>query len=53
MISPNEPGAMIQYALECQEIGVPYIFDPSQQIIRLDEQSLKQGILGARCGFFQ
>ncbi len=51
MISPNEPGAMIQYALECQEIGIPYIFDPSQQIIRLDEQGLKKGIMGAHAIF--
>lgn len=47
MISPNAPDAMIQYALECQELGVPYIFDPSQQVVRLDEDGLKQGITGA------
>lgn len=51
MISPNEPGAMIQYALECQELGVPYIFDPGQQIVRLDEAALKQGLFGAKALF--
>lgn len=51
MISPNAPDAMIQYALECQELGVPYIFDPSQQIVRLDEQALKAGITGAHALF--
>lgn len=47
MISPNSPDAMIKYALECQELGIRYIFDPSQQIVRLDEDGLVQGITGA------
>ncbi len=51
MVSPNAPDAMIQYALECQELGVPYIFDPSQQIVRLDEQDIQKGIIGAHALF--
>lgn len=51
VISPNAPDAMIKYALECQELGVPYIFDPSQQIVRLDGARLKEGILGAKALF--
>jgi len=51
MISPNAPDAMIKYALECQEMGVPYIFDPSQQIVRLDERDIRQGIKGAHALF--
>jgi len=51
MISPNAPDAMIKYALECQALGVPYLFDPSQQVVRLDAQGLKQGILGAHALF--
>lgn len=51
VISPNAPDAMIQYALECQTLGVPYIFDPSQQIVRLDEQALRKGITGAHALF--
>ena len=51
VISPNAPDAMIKYALECQTMGVPYIFDPSQQIVRLDEQGLRQGITGAHALF--
>jgi len=47
MISPNAPDAMIKYALECQVLGVPYIFDPSQQIVRLNEEGLTAGIKGA------
>ncbi|MFN2304121.1 MAG: carbohydrate kinase family protein, partial [Anaerolineales bacterium] len=51
MISPNAPDAMIKYALECQELGVPYVFDPSQQIVRLDEPGLKDGVMGAQALF--
>jgi adenosine kinase len=51
MISPNAPDAMIKYALECQDLGVRYIFDPSQQIVRLDGEDLKQGIQGAHAFF--
>ena len=51
MISPNAPDAMIQYALECQALNVPYIFDPSQQIVRLDEADLRAGITGAHALF--
>ncbi len=51
VISPNAPDAMLQYALECQDLEVPYVYDPSQQIVRLDEQGLKQGLNGARALF--
>lgn len=51
MISPNAPDAMIKYSLECQALGVPYLFDPSQQVVRLDAQGLKQGVLGAHALF--
>lgn len=51
MISPNAPDAMIKYALECQDLGVRYIFDPSQQIVRLNAEDLKQGIQGAHALF--
>lgn len=47
VISPNDPGAMVQYVRECRELGLPYIYDPSQQIIRLTEQNLREGIEGA------
>lgn len=47
VISPNDPAAMNQYVDECQQLGLPYIYDPSQQIIRLDENALRKGIDGA------
>ncbi|HEY3093936.1 MAG TPA: carbohydrate kinase family protein [Vicinamibacterales bacterium] len=48
IISPNDPGAMIQYAEECRTIGVPFIFDPGQQVARLSGDDLRDGISGAR-----
>jgi adenosine kinase len=48
IISPNAPGAMIKYAKECQDLSIPYIYDPSQQIIRLTSEELLQGTRGAR-----
>jgi adenosine kinase len=46
-ISPNAPAAMVKYARECQELGIPYIYDPSQQIVRLSSEELLEGTRGA------
>ena len=48
IISPNAPAAMIKYPRECHELGIPYIYDPSQQIIRLSGEELLAGARGAR-----
>jgi len=48
IISPNAPAAMVKYARECQEKEIPYIYDPSQQIIRLSAEELLEGTRGAR-----
>jgi len=47
IISPNDPGAMMQYAEECRTLGIPYIFDPGQQCARMSGDELKDGIVGA------
>ena len=47
IISPNDPEAMVKYAVECHELAIPYIYDPSQQIIRLEGADLIAGITGA------
>lgn len=48
IISPNDPDAMRRYAQECQELVIPYVYDPSQQIIRLSGEDLLAGASGAR-----
>lgn len=47
MISPNDPGAMLSYAQECRRLGIPYAYDPSQQIARLSGEELAASIPGA------
>jgi adenosine kinase len=47
IISPNDPGAMVQYAEECATIGVKYIWDPGQQCARMDAAQLGNGVDGA------
>ncbi len=44
VISPNDPGAMSSYVEECIELGIPYLYDPGQQIVRLDAVTLQRGI---------
>jgi adenosine kinase len=48
IISPNDPAAMVNYAEECRAVGVPFIFDPSQQVARMGGDELKRGLSGAR-----
>jgi len=47
-ISPNDPGAMLQYAEECRTMRIPYIFDPGQQCTRMSGEELKDGVVGAK-----
>jgi adenosine kinase len=47
IISPNDPGAMLQYADECRTLGISYIFDPGQQCARMSGDEIKDGMAGA------
>ncbi len=47
IISPNDPLAMARYARECRELGIPYIYDPSQQVARVGGDELIDGLTGA------
>jgi adenosine kinase len=51
IISPNAPDAMDKYIDECKELGIDYIYDPSQQIVRVDGEVLCHGIKGAKALF--
>jgi adenosine kinase len=48
VISPTDPKAMVQYVSECRQSEIPYLYDPSQQIIRLEAHELLDGIEGCR-----
>jgi adenosine kinase len=47
IISPNDPGAMLQYADECRTLGIRHIFDPGQQCARMTGEELREGVVGA------
>lgn len=47
IISPNDPGAMVQYAEECRALEIPYIWDPGQQCARMSGDELRDGLVGA------
>jgi adenosine kinase len=51
VISPNDPAAMYQYSLECQELKLPYLFDPGQQVARNPGNQLRTGVEGAQSLF--
>ncbi|MCL4875545.1 MAG: carbohydrate kinase family protein [Anaerolineae bacterium] len=46
VISPDDPQAMVNRVRECREGNIPYLYDPSQQVARLDGNALKEGIEG-------
>jgi adenosine kinase len=47
IISPNDPDAMESYTKECREAGIPFLYDPSQQMARLRGEDLVRGMDGA------
>ncbi|MFO7663108.1 MAG: carbohydrate kinase family protein [Chloroflexota bacterium] len=46
IITPNEPVGMRGYAIECKLLGIPYIYDPSQQAARVSGEDLCEGLDG-------
>jgi adenosine kinase len=47
VVSPNSPEAMTKFVSECHELHIPYLYDPSQQILRLNGQELVRDMDGA------
>jgi adenosine kinase len=47
IVSPNDPGAMVNYYRECRSLGIPFIFDPGMQIPRLSPQDIVEGAKGS------
>lgn len=45
-VGATSPEAIVKYAAECQELGLPYLYDPSQQIVRLSGEDLQAGLEG-------
>jgi adenosine kinase len=51
VISPNDPAAMRRLCIECQELGIDYVYDPSQQLVRMAQEDIRSGVEGAMCLF--
>jgi len=47
IIGPTEPEPIARFTRECQEMGVPYVYSPIWQIIRLSGEELAEGVRGA------
>ncbi|MBE2220954.1 MAG: carbohydrate kinase family protein [Anaerolineae bacterium] len=47
IISPNDPDAMRNHAEECRKLGIPFIYDSSQQTARLSGEDLAASLQGA------
>jgi adenosine kinase len=47
LVSPNDPQAMTRLTQECRDSGIPFIYDPSQQVPRLNGEELRRDMQGA------
>jgi adenosine kinase len=47
VISPDDPTAMRERVRECKALGIPYLYDVGQQIVRLDVTDIAEGVDGA------
>jgi adenosine kinase len=47
VVSPSAPDAMMKFPAECRELGVRYLYDPSQQVLRLEGSELARDMEGA------
>ncbi len=48
MISPDDPDGMVRHAEECRQRGYEFAADPSQQIARMEGDTLREFVTGAR-----
>lgn len=48
VIGPTEPEPIVRFTRECQELGIPYVYSPIWQIIRMSGEELAEGVRGAK-----
>lgn len=48
VVSPSSPEAMMKFPAESKELGIPYLYDPSQQVLRLEGIELARDMEGAQ-----
>ncbi|MDV6011736.1 carbohydrate kinase family protein [Haloechinothrix sp. LS1_15] len=47
IVSPNDPDAMVKHTEECRAAGYPFAADPSQQLARLEGETVRTLVEGA------
>lgn len=47
VISPNAPDAMMKFCAESRELKIPYLYDPGQQVLRIEGDELVRDMEGA------
>lgn len=47
VVSPSAPDAMMKFPAECRDLGIKYLYDPSQQVLRLEGNELERDMEGA------
>ena len=47
VIGPSAPAAIYKFSKECQELKIPFLFDPGMQIPRLGKKQLLASLFGA------
>jgi adenosine kinase len=47
LVSPNDPGAMLNHTAECRGRGIPFAADPSQTLTFLDGDAIRSLVEGA------
>jgi adenosine kinase len=48
IVSPSAPDAMMKFPAECRELGIDYLYDPSQQVLRLEGAEMARDMEGAK-----
>ena len=48
VIGPTEPEPIVRFTRECQQMGVPYVYSPIWQIIRMSGEEIAEGVRGAK-----
>lgn len=48
VISPEDPTVMRTRIRECIDLKIPYLYDPSQQLVRVDAADIREGIENAK-----
>ncbi len=48
VVSPDDPTGMRERIRECVRTNIPYLYDPSQQLVRVGEEDIREGVESAK-----